>query len=317
MASPFVWGGRAVVRAVLTFVAICGVIVLTLSLLGRWVPMGDALAVVRVHVLVLAVPVLVALVMAGGAVRAGVIAVPVLAVLAVTVWQYRGPAPRMPAEPSGRVVTLYQKNLLWNGADPAAILADILASDADIVTLQETSERNAVVADGLAAAYPHRLTCSTSGNGGIALYARWPLRQPGERCAFANGLVVAEATLPDGSRLWIGSVHLNWPWPYRQARQMPGIVERLASLDGPVVIAGDFNMVPWGSSVRRVARAAGVRRLGQYWTTFPQFGRAMPLPIDQVLIPQGAAGRLEVRPLLGSDHLGLLARFALPPVGDA
>lgn len=316
MASPFVWGGRAVVRAVLTFVAICGVIVLILSLLGRWVPMGDALAVVRVHVLVLSVPVLVALAVSGGGRRAAVIAIPVLAVVAVTLWHYRGPAPQMAADVPGPVLTLYQKNLLWNGADPAAILADILASDADIVTLQETSSRNAVLADGLAAAYAHRLTCSTSGNGGIALYARWPLRQPGERCAFANGLVVAEATLPDGSHLWIGSVHLNWPWPYRQARQMPGIVDRLASLEGPVLIAGDFNMVPWGSSVRRVAGAARARRLGHYWTTFPQFGRAMPLPIDQVLIPEGAAGRLEIRPLLGSDHLGLLARVTLPPVAE-
>jgi endonuclease/exonuclease/phosphatase (EEP) superfamily protein YafD len=35
----------------------------------------------------------------------------------------------------------------------------------------------------------------------------------------------------------------------------------------------------------------------------------MPLPIDQVYGPAESAGTAEARPLLGSDHRGVLARI--------
>jgi len=77
-----------------------------------------------------------------------------------------------------------------------------------------------------------------------------------------------------------------------------------------MLIAGDFNMVPWGSSVRSIAKAAESERIGGYVTTFPAFGGLAPLAIDHVLIPKGGQGQIETRPLLGSDHLGLVARFS-------
>lgn len=241
----------------------------------------------------------------GGRPRALVLAVPTLAVLVQTGLALYGTASRGPGE-----YVLYQKNMLWNGSEPQAILDDILSVDPDFVTVQETSSWNEVVKDGLSAAFPHRLQCPTSGNGGIALYSRYPLSQPDTRCAFASGMVVALASLPDGRQIWVGSVHLNWPWPYPQADQVKRLEERLVELEGPMLIAGDFNMVPWGSSVRVIAKAAESERIGGYVTTFPAFGGLAPLAIDHVLIPKGGQGQIDTRPLLGSDHLGLVARFS-------
>lgn len=208
-------------------------------------------------------------------------------------------------------ISLYQKNMLWNGAERQALLEDILRADADFVTLQETSDENMSVLEGLGAVYPHRLACTTVGNGGIAIYSKYPLTQPESRCDFGDGVVIAKAELTDGRDLWVGSVHLNRPFPYTQANQVPKIVEGLAALEGPIVIGGDFNMVPWGAAVRQIEAAAGADRLGGYLTTFPRFGWKLILPIDQILIPKSGAGFVEARPLLGSDHLGLLARFSL------
>ena len=77
------------------------------------------------------------------------------------------------------------------------------------------------------------------------------------------------------------------------------------------LIAGDFNMVPWGESVQRIKQAAGNRYLGAFRNTHNLGGLFLPLPIDTVLVPRGATGTVELRGYMGSDHRGVLARIAL------
>lgn len=105
------------------------------------------------------------------------------------------------------------------------------------------------------------------------------------------------------------TLHLHWPWPHGQAAQVDILASAIAALDRPVVVAGDFNMVPWGASVARIERAARARRTGATVTTFARFP-LLPLPIDHVLLPEGWAGRQSVLAELGSDHRGLLVHFA-------
>jgi endonuclease/exonuclease/phosphatase (EEP) superfamily protein YafD len=116
---------------------------------------------------------------------------------------------------------------------------------------------------------------------------------------------------PNGQLIWLVSVHLEWPFPYDQFRQSRMIAKRITELQGPVLIAGDFNMVPWGWGVQRIGKAAGNRRLGAFRNTFDLGSWLLPLPLDSILVPQSATGKVELRPYLGSDHLGVLARISL------
>jgi endonuclease/exonuclease/phosphatase (EEP) superfamily protein YafD len=109
--------------------------------------------------------------------------------------------------------------------------------------------------------------------------------------------------------VWIVSVHLHWPWPYGQQDHVAELLPVLAGLEGPAVVAGDFNMVRWAHSVRQIAAAARVVPAGPSNGTFLGFAPLLHLPIDHAFSPAG--GRLDLRPALGSDHLGLLARLGL------
>lgn len=115
---------------------------------------------------------------------------------------------------------------------------------------------------------------------------------------------------PDGP-VWVVSLHLHWPYPMGQAAQVRALLPELAALKGPVVLGGDFNMVPWSHSIRAIAAATNTRRIGAVQYTLPLKG-LYTLPIDHLLVPQTPqAASTEKRPLLGSDHYGVLARFSI------
>lgn len=295
-------------RYLWAFLAGVGLIGLGLTHMGRWAPIGDAVAVLRPHVLVLSLPVIIGLWLSGQ--RATMWAV-VLAVglSGFSTWRdFRGAWDGTAPDD----YTLYQKNLLWNAASPELMLADIRSASPDIVTLQEVSGANQPILDGLVESHPHRLFCQTLGNGGIAILSRFPFEPSTLSCTSGNGMILARVVLPGARLIWVAAIHLNWPYPFDQARQLPRIVESLGMLEGEIVIGGDFNMVPWGSAVRQITQAARGERVGGYGTTYPGFGALAPLAIDHVIVPRGARGWVDVRPRLGSDHMGLLLSFSLP-----
>ena len=276
------------------------------SHLGFWAPIGDSLAVFRLHLETMAT--------LGAAVlfsfrkqRAGTtLTVAVLvSCLSAAGSTYTGLQPSPSAHHS-----LYQKNLLLSGKTPEAIADDILATSADLVALQELSPRNHAALTWLFEAYQNDEICPGRKNRGVAILSDWEIVEGSVQCFPDLDLVLAQVVSDDG-KIWFGSVHLRWPYPRGQHSQAKKIEKVLVGLKGRVIIAGDFNMVPQGSSVRRIERAIGAKVSGRIQTTFPHFGPLVPLPIDHVLLPVGTRASVETRPLLGSDHFGLLARFSL------
>lgn len=207
--------------------------------------------------------------------------------------------------PPGRL-TLYQKNLYFDNAALGALEADILAADPMMLTLQEVSEPNLALLDALKEALPHQLVCPGGRVGGTAIATRL-MPVPGATIC-APGLAAMQVQ-GETAEFWIVSVHLHWPWPYQQADHSLALLPVLTGLEGPVIMAGDFNMVRWGHAVRRLAVAARVQPAGPTMGTYLGFAPWMHLPIDHVFSPSG--GRVIPRGLLGSDHLGLLAGVEL------
>lgn len=206
---------------------------------------------------------------------------------------------KLPDEPAGPL-RVYQKNMFHRNGDIAGLAADILASDADIVTLQEVSVGNEALLARLAEAYPVQHLCRFSSRSGIAVLTRLEAGDP--ICEAFVGLAGLRVETGQGP-VWALSLHLSWPYPHSQPAQLDRLAPRLARLDAPVILGGDFNMVPWSHALARVARAGGLRRAEPSRATF-RLG-PLPLPIDHVFAPGG--GRAEARPALGSDHRGILA----------
>ena len=231
--------------------------------------------------------------------RIGFAAVGLVALASVT-------APLLP-QSAGGDVRIYSKNLWAGNHDPSALVADIVAADVDAVFLQEVSDRNAVVLDLLKGSFPHQNLCRFSGWSGIALASREPFAGD-PRCSSAFALAAAPIQLQE-TRVWLVSAHYPWPWPYDNAENELAAEMLLKGLDGAAVIAGDFNGFPWIRRVQRVAAVTGTRAAGPVRPTF--FLSWIPFPIDMAFAPGG--GALDRRPLLGSDHFGIVADLALEP----
>jgi endonuclease/exonuclease/phosphatase (EEP) superfamily protein YafD len=277
---------------------VVAIAVVVLGFFGNLHPLGDSLAVFRAYavglVLVLAI-------------AASVLGLQVAAFWAILFAMCAG-APVLLAQvwpgPTGQVV-LYQKNLRYDNYDLPGLEADIRASGAVAVTLQEVSQPNLALVAALKDRLPHQHLCPGSGIGGPAILTNLtPV--PGTTIC-AEGLAAMQVMwrgTQEELPVWLVSVHLHWPWPYRQATQVDTLAPILAGLDGPVLMAGDFNMVRWGASVKRLAAAAETRPAGPTPGTFVGLSTLPSLPIDLAFATSG--GRITLRPALGSDHMGLL-----------
>ena len=291
------------IRGVIWLGLWAGVGALAGSFAGALHPVGDSLAVFRVPVAmgVVALSVLLSL---SGHRRSGLIFLSVAATLVIPA-AMAGLAPS--ATPVAGVV-LYQKNLLYRIQDPALVIADIRITDPDVLTLQEVSGRGQMVLEQVRDRLPSQIQCDSMRVGDVAIASRWPMVPGTAQCPPAPGLAVMQVEGPQGP-LWLVALHLRWPFPDGQAAQLRDILPFLETLEGPVLLGGDFNMVPWSHGLRQIARVTGSRKVGAAPSTFPRFHPWVRLPIDHVFAP--GQGATELRPLLGSDHYGLVARIEL------
>ncbi|WP_374371015.1 endonuclease/exonuclease/phosphatase family protein [Tabrizicola sp.] len=201
---------------------------------------------------------------------------------------------------------VYQKNVFFRNADLPALAADIRAADPAIVTLQEVLPENRAWMETLRDTWPHQLYCPGSVVGGQAILTRLDPVPGTEFCGPGLAAMQVVAGPADNQdRFWLVSVHLHWPWPYGQARQVELILPILDKLQGPAIMAGDFNMVRWANSVTEMAEILGVRPAGPTTGSYIGLSSQLRLPIDHVFSTLG--GRVTTRPAAGSDHLGLLA----------
>jgi endonuclease/exonuclease/phosphatase (EEP) superfamily protein YafD len=205
-------------------------------------------------------------------------------------------------------LTVYQKNLMHRMFKPELVTADVRLIDPDVLTLEEVSRRSKVILEDVKDRLPSQIQCISKRVGNVAIAARWPIVDGTAQCPDAPGLAVMQVEAPQGP-LWIVALHLRWPYPHEQAAQLREVVPFLETLEGPIVLAGDFNMVPWSYALRQIVGATGSTRIGAAASSFPRFHPWVRLPIDHVFAT--GQGAIELRPLLGSDHYGIVARIEL------
>lgn len=283
-----------------------GVLSLIGSYLGALHPLGDSLAVFRIWIAGLVLPF--ALVLALMRPRIWGLSVSVAAIVAVI-----GATPMALLQPNESAFsapqTIYQKNLLFALPDATAILADMADVAPDHITLQEVNANNrAQVLAALPAQYA-RHYCPFASVGGVAVASRFDVVADSAFCIEGRGIAGFQVLSPEGL-LWVVSVHLHWPYPYDQRAQVEELTPILASLDGPVLICGDFNMVPWSWVMRAFERASGSFVPHPHSGTIQLFDGWIAPPIDHVILP-GRGGIQSIRPRLGSDHRAVVGVFEI------
>lgn len=230
------------------------------------------------------------------------------------------------ADPGGPRLRVLTANLLFGGADPAALVELVRRERVDVLALQEyTPQAEAALAEaGLGDRLPHRVGNPLSGAAGSALYARHPVRDAGVR-RNAGGFTQAYATVqvPGAEPVLVESAH---PYPPASSAVLGAWradldAQPAASRDGPPrVLAGDFNATLDHAPLRRLlgtgyVDAAAAVGAGLVGTWGPYDGDLIPpVTIDHVLADRriGVAAA-SVHRLPGSDHRPVLAELVLPP----
>ncbi len=280
-------------KTICTLLAGLAALLLIFGLLGHLHPMFDAIAIGRW----VAIYALLGLLFLRAVIdrRFGLAVLPFIAFVIVMALPHLGP------DEKRGPVRVYTKNLLYFNTDMAPIVADIRVSDPDVVVLQEVSTKNKDVLTDLGVHYPHLAICPWQGWNGMAILSRWPLEEGSRRCSPDRALMAVKVKGATGN-FWMVGAHLQHPWPDIQWPLLQASLHVLRNLDGPAVVAGDFNTVYWTAAARKVGHLTRTRAIRTKRPTF--FLWNVGLHLDQVW---ASGGRAHVRPRFGSDHRGIVA----------
>ena len=223
----------------------------------------------------------------------------------------------------GKPLRIVTCNLLYEARQPAAMVASLAATNADVIVLQEfTPDWERHCAAALWSRYPYRIMRAEEGPFGICLLSRHPLDSAvidhdwqGYACARA-------VVIRDGLRLAIlgvhppppigDALHRDWSLAFEAWRTM------IAQLDAPHrVVAGDFNATPFCHTMQQFLQSNDLRGSWEHHgVRSTWFHRGLPflpigLPIDHILhSPSLTLVNRAIGPDCGSDHRWLSADLA-------
>lgn len=212
---------------------------------------------------------------------------------------------------------LMQLNLLFMNRRLDSVARLARDRDVDVITLQEVNKRTGRLLSLLKKDYPYQVRCSFQSVGGIAVLSRLPLAQGSSRgCLAKNGTAWLRIKLGKQA-VTIASIHLHWPYPFSQYEQVSNLEKQLPNIMQPMILAGDFNAVPWSHSVNRLAKASQTRVTEGLRFSFylNMMGTILPigLPLDHVLVPKDFVVKsIALGPKVGSDHSSVFANIAIP-----
>lgn len=241
-------------------------------------------------------------------------------VAVVAVWTQAPLCTGGSADGSGREITVAQANLLFDGADPAALVDAV--REVDLLTVNELTPAalDGLAAAGLDALLPHRYVSPGRTASGTGIWSRYPLTGTVEFDGFVLNQLGATAEIPGAGPVTVFAVHPVPPvygidvWADELDR-LRGIVER-APAGRPVVVGGDFNATHDHAQFRRwltrrlgdAAEQAGAGLL----RTYPADKRYPPLVgIDHILLAGGRAHEVRTVALPGADHRAVIARVRI------
>jgi endonuclease/exonuclease/phosphatase (EEP) superfamily protein YafD len=314
------------VTGLLLVAAVATTLALVAGFFGSLHPAFDSFAHFRIHLAIVLIVLAAALITTSFR-RQGLMAMVfgLSAIASVLGWSPRPGAVHAAFQPkpeAGPTYRLLQLNLRLDNWDPGKVLTLIRRVQPDVITLEEFSADWATRLAALEGSHPHRLLCYQAADDGVAILSRHPFGDSRAAACFQNDAMAIAALDLDGRQLDIAAVHLAWPWPFDQSRQIDDLGEPLGSLAGTAILSGDLNAVYWSAAADRVRRAgdfAQIAPVGATWLYYqlPDWLRLAGLPIDQVLtkgnVTIHSARTLEI---VGSDHLPVLIEFSLSSTAE-
>lgn len=279
---------------------------------------GEALQSLRFHIAALLALAVIALVAAGGWRRAIVFAL----VLGASVVEggvviYRQQAARLEvaAAPHAPLLKLLSFNILGYNENGAAIADFIKGSGADVVVVMEAAPLFPHLAS-LGEVYRGRAGCELEATCDLMLLSREPLGDVAFHSLspyWRNRLATATTRVGDKT-ITIAGAHMVKPYfDWASVAEAHAVRRTLDQIEGPLVLAGDFNAAAWSDNIDWLVRNAGLLPGPGYPATWPVRLGPLGVPIDNVFTraPLVIEAISALEDPMGSNHRGLLATISL------
>lgn len=298
--------------------ALCGLLVLVMIIIIRpgLLPGGLLLQSLRFHILFAGLGLTLITMIAGARWRGGFVLMLVLASLfysATYVWEFyerRTPVAEAPAA----TLDFLSFNVLVGNPRAEELVESILADPPDVALIMETPGIEPYL-DRMASVFPYRLGCENTNTCDISLFSRLPFESGtiSTLPPFGHERLVLASIMVDGQKLNVAGIHLSKPY-FDQASwgELYALNRTLDRIEGPLLLAGDFNSAFWTNPMRSLGRQAGL--IPGPWPAASWPVRLGPLgvPIDNVFT--GGTARLltlEAGDSMGSNHRPLRAQVAI------
>ncbi len=222
--------------------------------------------------------------------------------------------PPYPLAAGEKVLRVAHFNTYKNNFDFAAIVAEVLRLDADVVSLVEMSdEKKRSVLTTLKAKYPFTYDCKGVFFCELAVISKYPIIETDANANWA-GAPHIRATLGGAmAGVTVVAVHTTrFPHSRWQLLQVKELGKKLETISGELVIMGDFNATPFSRITASMEQGANVVRLTEL-PTWPSFIQLPQLAIDHIFASKGfrVVGNQQIGNSAGSDHYPILMTLAL------
>lgn len=296
-----------------------GLVVLGLLMLIWYLPglPGELLLqTLRFHILALGAIFAIGAMIAGARWRGAVLLLIMVAgaVHGVTyVRDYLGRRPPIYEAPKAEF-TLLSFNVLFDNATPTKLVDAILANPPDVALILESPGVSHQL-DRLKRVLPYSVGCEAGAPCDISLHSTLPIENARVQRLppFARDRLVSAELNLNGEKVTVVGVHLSKPY-FDGASwvELQHVGEFLNTIEGPVVMAGDFNSAPWSDPLATMAANQGMAIGGWPAATWPVELGLFGVPIDNVFTRGTARIKtLEAGDPLGSNHLPLRAEISL------
>lgn len=210
---------------------------------------------------------------------------------------------------------------LNEGLDPLSILEMIDESEPDVIVCLGVQHRWIELFQALDD-YPYGLVRPRPDRYGVALISRRPVHDAQALYSEVKRIpkIIGQVEFENESLWIIGGQTL--PLVSRELKelrdtQLAEFRDLATGKQNHVMVAGDFNAVPWGRSLRDMMKQAGLTDSMKGWGlygTWPMASAFLRIPLDHVYVSRGivVTGR-ELRNIPGVDHAAVVVEFQFAP----
>ena len=242
----------------------------------------------------------------------------VLGIVGIGMWPHlasRVPIALGKAEAGERELKVASFNTYWSNPDADAVKAEILALDADVITLIEMGPDKRRILEELKDHYPYQAHCYGVDYCNLVILSKLPIVDSDSRGSSWPGPSYIRAKLgPEAGGLTVIGVHtIRFPHSQAQFRQISEIASLIEKTPGLRLVMGDFNATPFSRILSVMSDKANLTRLTML-PTWPAQAGLPQIAIDHIFISQGlkATEAPQIGDAAGSDHYPVTARIAVP-----